>query len=184
VPGGEEYDEAGEVVELPAATASPTEIALDELERIYAFTYRRVGNRADAEDLTQQVALKAVPRLRPGASPASIRAYLFATARTELARFWATRFGLPEEELHEHLLVRPGSAEEESNDPYEETDAMVAVSRILDQLPTSYARLLELRFLRGYSTKEIARELGSTVGGVRIMQLRALRAAAKVSQDA
>ena len=184
MPGREDSDPAGDVVQLPAAPASPTEIALEELERIYAFAYRRVGNRADAEDLTQQVALKAVPRLRPGASTASIRAYLFATARTELARFWAAKFGLPEEELHEHLQAGPGpsTSEEESDDPYGETDAMAAVSRILDQLPTSYARLLELRFLRGYSTKEIARELGSTVGGVRIMQLRALRAAARVSQ--
>lgn len=182
MPGREDCDPAGEVVQLPAATASPTEIALDELERIYAFTYRRVGNRADAEDLTQQVALKAVPRLRPGASTASIRAYLFATARTELARFWATKFGLPEEELHEHLQARPDTSEGGSDDPYGESDAMVAVSHILDRLPASYARLLELRFLRGYSTKEIARELGSTVGGVRIMQLRALRAAAKVSR--
>ena len=182
MPGREDSDPAGDVVQLPAAPASPTEIALEELERIYAFTYRRVGNRADAEDLTQQVALKAVPRLRPGASTASIRAYLFATARTELARFWATKFGLPEEELHEHLQARPDTSESESDDPYGETDAMAAVSHILDQLPTSYARLLELRFLRGYSTKEIARELGSTVGGVRIMQLRALRAAARVSR--
>jgi RNA polymerase sigma-70 factor (ECF subfamily) len=183
VPGREDSQDAGEVVQLPAAPASPTEIALEELERIYAFAYRRVGNRADAEDLTQQVALKAVPRLRAGASTASIRAYLFATARTELARFWATRFGLPVEELHEHLHAGAGTWEEESHDAFEETDAMAAVARILDQLPTSYARLLELRFLRGYSTKEIARELGSTVGGVRIMQLRALRAAARVSRD-
>src|SRR5919109_2018367 len=73
VPGREDSDPAGDVVQLPAAPASPTEIALEELERIYAFAYRRVGNRADAEDLTQQVALKAVPRLRPGASTASIR---------------------------------------------------------------------------------------------------------------
>jgi DNA-directed RNA polymerase specialized sigma24 family protein len=44
--------------------------------------------------------------------------------------------------------------------------------------------VLELRFLRGYSLKEVAAETGSTVGGIKVMQLRALRAAAKVETDA
>ena len=168
-------ERTGEIVPLPDVAAATTETALEELERVYAFIYRRVGNRADAEDLTQEVAMKAVPRLRPGAPAASIRGYLFATARTELARFWALRFGLPEEELQEDLV------DPELQDPRDETGAMRAVRRILDELPANYARVLELRFLRGYSAKEIARELGSTVGGVRVMQLRALRAAARVS---
>ena len=68
---GEAEGEAagGEIIELPAASNS-TAIALDELELVYAFIYARVGNRPDAEDLTQQVAMKAIPRLRQGA-PAS-----------------------------------------------------------------------------------------------------------------
>ncbi len=65
-------DHAGEVVELSNA-ASATDIALDELELVYAFIYARVGNRADAEDLTQQVAMKAIPRLRQGAPASAIR---------------------------------------------------------------------------------------------------------------
>jgi RNA polymerase sigma-70 factor (ECF subfamily) len=168
-------ERTGDIVPLPEVAASTTETALEELERVYAFIYRRVGNRADAEDLTQEVAMKAVPRLRPGSPAASIRGYLFATARTELARFWALRFGLPEEELQDDLV------DPELEDLRDETEAMRSVRRILDELPANYARVLELRFLRGYSAKEIAREMGSTVGGVRVMQLRALRAAARVS---
>ena len=75
--------EISEVIQLPV-TSSTTEIALDELELVYAFIYARVGNRADAEDLTQLVALKAIPRLRPGSPPSAVRGYLFATARSVL----------------------------------------------------------------------------------------------------
>src|SRR6476660_7674750 len=83
-PQDKEGDEgAAEVLELPASPSS-TAIALDELELVYAFIYARVGNRPDAEDLTQQVALKAIPRLRPGAPASAIRGYLFATARSVL----------------------------------------------------------------------------------------------------
>jgi RNA polymerase sigma-70 factor (ECF subfamily) len=90
---------AGEVVELPNATRA-TDIALDELELVYAFIYARVGNRADAEDLTQQVALKAIPRLRQGAPASAIRGYLFATARSVLGAFWSTRLGLSQAEMN------------------------------------------------------------------------------------
>src|SRR5438477_12494844 len=99
-----EPQDSGEVVELPAASRA-VDIALNELELVYAFIYARVGNRADAEDLTQQVALKAIPRLRQNAAASSIRGYLFATARSVLGGFWSTRLGLSEAELHEDLML-------------------------------------------------------------------------------
>ena len=143
---------------------------------VYAFIYARVGNRPDAEDLTQQVAIKAIPRLRDDAGVASIRAYLFATARSVLAQFWSERLGLPEEELQDEVAGAP--AVEVGS-----TETAERATRILERLPPNYRRVLELRFLRGYSLKEVAAEVGSTVGGVKVMQLRALRAAAKVGLD-
>jgi RNA polymerase sigma-70 factor (ECF subfamily) len=163
----------GEVVPLPAASRA-TDIALDELELVYAFIYARVGNRADAEDLTQQVALKAIPRLRQGAPASAIRGYLFATARSVLGGFWSTRLGLSEAELREDLALAVPPAEPPSEEGAE------TVQRILAQLSDNYRRVLELRFLHGYSLKEVAAEMHSTVGAIKVMQLRALRAAAKV----
>jgi RNA polymerase sigma-70 factor (ECF subfamily) len=162
----------GEVIELPAAMRA-SDIALDELERVYAFIYARVGNRADTEDLTQQVAMKAIPRLRQGSPASAIRGYLFATARSVLGGFWSTRLGLSEAELHEDLALAP------SPEPPSEEGAET-VQRILGELSDNYRRVLELRFLHGYSLKEVAKEMDSTVGAVKVMQLRALRAAAKV----
>jgi RNA polymerase sigma factor (sigma-70 family) len=161
-----------DVLQLPAASRS-TDIALDELELVYAFIYARVGNRADAEDLTQQVAMKAIPRLRQGAPPSAIRGYLFATARSVLGGFWSTRLGLSEAELHEDLALAaplPPPSEEKAE----------MAHQILGALSDNYRRVLELRFLHGYSLKEVATEMRSTVGAVKVMQLRALRAAAKV----
>ena len=171
----EQAGEQAEVIQLPV-TSGTTEIALDELELVYAFIYARVGNRADAEDLTQLVALKAIPRLRPGSPPSAVRGYLFATARSVLGGFWSTRLGLSEAELRDDLVlaVPPGPASEEGTE---------TVQQILDRLPDNYRRVLELRFLHGYSLKEVAAEMKSTVGAIKVMQLRALRAAAKVPLD-
>jgi RNA polymerase sigma-70 factor (ECF subfamily) len=168
--------ERDRVVNLPAGPGA-VEVALEELELVFAFIYARVGNRPDTEDLTQQVALKAIPRLREGSATASIRAYLFATARSVLASFWATRLGMPEDELRADLAL-------DAEAPEPSSEAIERVDRILTRLPANYRKVLELRFLRGYSLREVAAEVGSTVGGVKVMQLRALRAAAKVGEDA
>src|SRR5712664_15193 len=143
-----------------------TDIALNELELVYAFIYARVGNRADAEDLTQQVAMKAIPRLREGSAASAIRGYLFATARSVLGGFWSTRLGLSEAELHEDLMLAVPI------DPPSE-EGTETVQRIL----------AELSFLHGYSLKEVAKEMNSTVGAIKVMQLRALRAAAKLRPE-
>ena len=164
---------------FPAASPSATETGLAELELVFAFIYARVGNRPDAEDLTQQVAMKAIPRLNQDASAPSIRAYLFATARSVLANFWAAKFGLPLEELNEELAQGPQDLQAAPEDGI----SAVRVNRILGRLPANYRKLLELRFLRGYSLKEVASELETTVGAVKVMQLRALRAAAKFGLD-
>ena len=171
-----ESEQPGDLVQLRAA-GTGVETALEELELVYAYVYARVGNRPDAEDVTQQVALKAIPRLRAGASPGAIRAYLFAAARSALATFWSARFGLPEDELPEDLWV-------ENRRPEPAAESVDRVHRILEQLPPNYRRVLELRFLHGYSLKEVAAELGTPVGGVKVMQLRALRAAARVETGA
>ena len=111
--------------------------------------------------------------MRQGAPASAIRGYLFATARSVLGGFWSTRLGLSEAELHEDLaLAAPPMAPNEARAD--------TVQRILAELSDNYRRVLELRFLHGYSLKEVAAEMNSTVGAVKVMQLRALRAAAKV----
>src|ERR1700674_1660745 len=97
-------DEPGDLLQLPMAPRA-TDVALHELEIVYAFIYARVGNRADAEDPTQQVALKAIPRLRAGGPASGIRGYLFAPARSVLGGFWSPRLGLSQPENHEDLAL-------------------------------------------------------------------------------
>src|ERR1700704_4273918 len=131
------FAEHGEVLQLPAASRA-ADNARDELEHVYAFIYVRVGNRADAEDLTQQVALKAIPRLRQGAAASAIRGYLFATARSVLGGFWSTRLGLSEAELRDDLaLAIPAGPP--SEEPAERA------GRIIDGVSDNYRRVLELR---------------------------------------
>ena len=156
--------------------ATAVGIALEELEGVYTFILARVGNRPDAEDLTQQVALKALHRLRDGAGAPAVRSYLYATARSVLGAFWSTRLRLPEAELMDDLRDDP-----RHDSPEPSAEASAWLEQTLAALPPHYREVLERRFLRGSSVREAARDMGRTPGAIKVMQLRALRAAAALS---
>jgi RNA polymerase sigma-70 factor (ECF subfamily) len=146
---------------------------------IYRYIYARVGNRPDAEDLTTQVFMRALPRLRLTAAIEEIRSYLVTTARTVLADHWRDYYDAQLAELDEdlanpvHIDVRPA----------DEEVGVRRANEILAELPDHYRRVLELRFLRGYSLRETAEEIGITVTNAKVIQFRALRRAATMSGE-
>ena len=81
----------------------------DNIDRMYRLIFGKVGNRADAEDLTTEVFLSVLRPLRLPAPAGQVHAYLYATARTVLARYWQRRLGQPVTELPADLeAVGPG----------------------------------------------------------------------------
>jgi RNA polymerase sigma factor (sigma-70 family) len=141
---------------------------------VYRTIFARVGNRADAEDLTAEVFLAALKPLRLSASAAEVRAYLRATARTVLAAHWRATLGREITSIDD--IEQPPEAEEAV------TTAPQRVATLLDALPDNYRHILELRFLQGRSIKESATELGVTVANAKVLQHRALRLAAQVNE--
>jgi RNA polymerase sigma-70 factor, ECF subfamily len=137
---------------------------------VFRFVYSRVGNTPDAEDITAVTFERALPRLQSNASDRAVHAYLLACARSQIAEHWRSRHRV---EVLDDDVSGPEVA-------VEHEDAQGAqVTEMLRQLPDSYRRVLELRFLRGYSLKEAAQEMETTVGNVKVLQLRALRRAAE-----
>ncbi len=145
----------------------------DNATWVYRTLFARVGNQADAEDLTAEVFLAALRPLRLTASVAEVRAYLRATARTVLAAHWRETLGREITSI-EDIEQPPESEEAISTAPQR-------VAQVLDRLPDHYRRILELRFLEGNSIKESAAELGISVANAKVLQHRALRLAAQVN---
>ena len=145
----------------------------DNVDRLYRLMFARVGNKADAEDLTAEVFKLALPPLRLSASPQEVRAYLFATARTVLASHWRRRFGIEVTSLGPEADV---SSPEEAGD---EGPAQARVAEILVALPDRSRRILELRFLESMSLREAAAAMDVSVGNAKVLQHRALRLAAQ-----
>lgn len=141
--------------------------------RVYRLIFSRVGNRPDAEDLTSEVFLKSLPNLNLPSPVTQVHAYVNAAIRTVLADHWRRHYGSPQAEIEVESIGQPfeltGSADDSGR-----------AGRILALLPDRSRRVLELRFLRGCSIKEAARELGVSPGNAKILQYRALRLAAEV----
>jgi RNA polymerase sigma factor (sigma-70 family) len=147
----------------------------DHVTSIYHLMYQKVGNQHDAEDLTSQVFLEALPRLRASASGGEIHMYLVATARTVLAGHWRKRLGVQVTAIDENLVVA------EAQGP--PTDPLPRIRRILSKLPPNYRRVLELRFLERCSVGETATKMGISAGNARVVQYRALQRAAELGQE-
>jgi RNA polymerase sigma-70 factor (ECF subfamily) len=148
----------------------------DNVDYIYRLIFSRVGNRPDAEDLTSEVFRTALRPLRPSASAPEIRAYLRATARTVLASHWRRRYGIEVTSLDPDMGV--------SEDPQDQlgSDAPERAAKILARLPERYRRILELRFLESRSLRESAQAMDISVGNAKVLQHRALRLAAGVTE--
>lgn len=149
------------------------EIYIDNVVRVYRLLYAKVGNRADAEDLTTEVFLAAYGPLRVSASRGEVRGYLAATARTVLAGHWRRRLGVEVTQIDEETAVH------ELDDPPSASVAPARVRTVLAALPDRHRRVLELRFLEGRSVRETAREMGISVANAKVLQHRALRMAAR-----
>jgi RNA polymerase sigma-70 factor (ECF subfamily) len=152
----------------------------DNVDRLYRLMYARVGNRADAEDLTSEVFKTALGPLRLASSKPEVRSYLLVTARTVLASHWRRRLGSPVTSIDPDLDL--GFLAEPSG-PDQPSDAPNRVTQLLAALPDRYRRILELRFLEACSIKEAARVMDISVSNAKVLQHRALQSATKIGLE-
>src|ERR1700676_5181035 len=93
----------------------------DNVGRLYRLMYSRVGNRADAEDLTSEVFRTALRPLRLGSSKGEVRAYLLTIAQTVLASHWRRNLGLSVTSIDPDgdsvYLTEPSGSDPPSNAP-------------------------------------------------------------------
>jgi RNA polymerase sigma-70 factor (ECF subfamily) len=149
----------------------------ENIDWIYRLVFGKVGNRADAEDLTTEVFLSVLRPLRLPAPAGQVRAYLHATARTVLAKYWQRRLGQPVTELPAELEAAADPRPEPASAAPEQAERILAV------LPERYRRILQLRFLEACSIAEAAAAMGISVANAKVLQHRALRRAAGLADE-
>jgi RNA polymerase sigma-70 factor (ECF subfamily) len=148
------------------------ELYLLHFDRIYSYLHMSVGNRHDAEDLTNQTFVKMLESIgRFEWRKVPISAWLFRIAHNlAMDHFRASRRWQPEEEVPEQEQSVEHSAEEE---------AFQAIGRrsmleMIEDLSHDQQQVLTLKFVFNFGNAEVATILGKTEGAIKSLQHRAL----------
>jgi len=132
---------------------------------IYAFVYVKLRNFHDAEDVTQDIFIKAYQKLANLRRYDSFLAWLYCIASDLCRKFIRSRAARPDREF----------IEDQSSDPregtwtgyYREDEIYESLHEALDSLPEVYREVLTLYYLGGMNNREVARFLGTSPTAVR-----------------
>jgi RNA polymerase sigma-70 factor (ECF subfamily) len=152
--------------------AALEELYLMHFDRIYSYLHLSVGNRHDAEDLTNQTFVKMLESIqRFEWRKVPISAWLFRIAHNlAVDHFRAGRRWHPQEEVPESA----GTAERSAEDAAFDSLGRRSMLEMIEGLSPDQRQVLTLKFVFDFSNAEVATILGKTEGAVKSLQHRAL----------
>jgi RNA polymerase sigma-70 factor (ECF subfamily) len=141
---------------------------------VFRYILLRVKQRAEAEDLTQTVFMKAYQANPPGNAGQDLPLnYFFTVARNTVIDHWRKKKEVVVDDPDEAFENIPDTDTPERGAMRGEAD--LAVREALERVSASEQEVLILKFMNELSTKEIAKLLGKTEVAVRQLQSRGLR---------
>ncbi|MDQ3573082.1 MAG: RNA polymerase sigma factor [Actinomycetota bacterium] len=166
----------------PAPTGSKAELDReferlyrDHLRDVYSYSYYRVGNHHDAEDLTEQAFLQAYrhfDRARRESDGRPMRPWLIRIAHNLASNYYRDKSRRPESNIE---AVEPPAHPHTTERVVEGREELRLVMRKLEDLPDDRRDALIMRFALDMSNREIARALGRSDGATKVLIHRALK---------
>ena len=152
-----------------------TELYRAHLRDVYSYSYYKVGNHHDAEDLTEQAFLQAYrhfERARAESNGRPLRPWLIRIAHNLAANYHRDRSRRPQTNLEDAAIT---SAPHGTEELVEEKEELTAVLSGVAHLPDDRREALIMRFAIGMDNREIARALGRSEGATKVLIHRAIR---------
>jgi RNA polymerase sigma-70 factor (ECF subfamily) len=152
-----------------------TELYRAHLRDVYSYSYYRVGNHHDAEDLTEQTFLQAYRHFERALRESQgrpLRPWLIRIAHNLAANHYRDRARKPQTALDS---VAEPDALHTTEDLVEGRDELRRILEAVQELPDDRREALIMRFALGMDNKEIARALDRTDGATKVLIHRAIR---------
>lgn len=143
-------------------------------QKIFRFIKLKIQNQQQAEDVLQEVFIKAwraLPKFNTQGGYFS--AWLYRIATNAINDYFRQVYRTPQSvELTEEVNIFQETTLEEKVTTKQE---LTKVKNALKKLPAQYQQILELRFIQDFSVKETAEILNRSNLTVRVLQHRALK---------
>src|ERR1044071_7874071 len=155
--------------------AAFTELHRARLRDVYSYSYYRVGNHHDAEDLTEQTFLQAYrhfERAQRESQGRPLRPWLIRIAHNLAANYYRDRSRRPQTTIDDAGALPELHTTERLVEDREDLNRILEGVR---QLPDDRREALIMRFALGMDNREIARALGRTDGATKVLIHRAIR---------
>ena len=146
---------------------------------IYSFVYRYVGNRQDAEDITQEVFIKVWRNLKKFDQQKSFKTWIFSIAKNTAIDFLKKKKMIPFSEFDNEggentiieTLADPSSLPQEL---LEKAGMAQTLNAAMEKLSSQYRMVLFLRYNDHFNFREIAESLGEPLNTIKSRHRRAL----------
>jgi RNA polymerase sigma-70 factor, ECF subfamily len=152
-----------------------TELYKAHLRDVYSYSYYRIGNHHDAEDLTEQTFLQAYrhfERAQRESNGRPLRPWLIRIAHNLAANYYRDRSRRPVTQLDDAaVLTAPRGTEEMVEGREEVKEVLEGVAK----LPDDRREALIMRFALGMDNKEIARAMDRSEGATKVLIHRAIK---------
>ena len=145
------------------------------LRDVYSYSYYRVGNHHDAEDLTEQTFLQAYrhfERAQKESEGRPLRPWLIRIAHNLAANYYRDRSRKPQTPIDDASTI---SATHTTEALVEDRDDLKRILECVQRLPDDRREALIMRFALGMDNREIARALGRTDGATKVLLHRAVK---------
>ena len=165
----------GETADKQRLDRDFTELYRTHLRDVYSYSYYRVGNHHDAEDLTEQTFLQAYrhfERAQRESNGRPLRPWLIRIAHNLAANLYRDRSRKPQTPLEDAAIV---SAPHDTEDLVEGRQELQEVLEGVANLPDDRREALIMRFALGMDNREIARALDRSEGATKVLIHRAIK---------
>jgi RNA polymerase sigma-70 factor (ECF subfamily) len=165
----------GEVADKARLDADFTELYRSHLRDVYSYSYYRVGDHHDAEDLTEQTFLQAYrhfERAQRESNGRPLRPWLIRIAHNLAANYYRDRSRRPQTHLEDAAIL---SAPHDTAELVEGRQELHDVLEGVAMLPDDRREALIMRFALGMDNREIARALDRTEGATKVLIHRAIK---------